>query len=656
MIRLSLPGLAAGLCLALTSILALVALLVLPPVAWAGLDVYESPAPAAPIALQEPPALMEKVQVGALPPISERLPDTPLVVPTTDFRSVGKSGGDIRTLVTRAKDTRLLVVYGYARLMAFDDQLNLQPDILEKLEVEDGRIFTLHLRKGHRWSDGHPFTTEDFRYYWEDVANNELLSPSGPPLTMKPGGEVPQVDIIDETTIRYTWPGPNPFFVPELAGARPLFIFRPAHYMKKYHEKYGDAAFIAQEVEENGVRNWAELHNRLDNLYKFDNPALPTLQPWFNTVRPPTTRFVAVRNPYYHRIDEAGQQLPYFDRFIMHVVGSALVPAKSGAGESDLQARGLNFTDYTFLKENEERSGYNVRLWRTMRGSQLALYPNLNTNDADWRALVRDVRFRHALSLGIDRVEINNVIYFGLCLVGNNGVLPESPLYDEAQHQAWAQFDPELANRLLDEMGLTERNDEGIRLMPNGKPLEIVVETAGENTEEVDVLELIGDTWRKIGVKLFTKPSQRELLRNRIFAGDTVMAMWFGYDNGIPTADMSPEWMVPVHQHSFHWPKWGQYRETGGQSGEPVDMPLPKELLDLYTAWTQAKSSAEREKIWRRILEINSEQTYTIGLVAQVPQPVVVANGVKNVPQEGIFNWDPGAQFGIYRPETFYRE
>ena len=80
-------------------------------------------------------------------------------------------------LVGRAKDTRLMVVYGYARLVGYDRQLDLEPDILESVDVEDGRIFTLHLRKGHRWSDGEPFTSEDFRYWWEDVANNEALEP-----------------------------------------------------------------------------------------------------------------------------------------------------------------------------------------------------------------------------------------------------------------------------------------------------------------------------------------------------------------------------------------------------------------------------------------------------------------------------------------------
>ncbi len=619
----------------------------------AEIEVYES-AIAKVAALKEAPALAERVAAGTLPPVAERLPEKPRAAFTRDGWTPGKNGGELNTLVTRTKDTRLLVVYGYARLIAFNEKLDLVPDILERLEVEDGRIFTLFLRKGHRWSDGAPFTSEDFRYYWEDVANNDELSPTGPPVSLKVRGAMAQFEVIDETTVRYSWPEPNPFFLHELAGATPLFIYRPAHYLKQFHERYGDPDDIAAKVEEAGARNWAQLHNRVGNLYKFNNPDLPTLQPWYNSVAPPSTRFIAERNPYYHVVDAAGQQLPYADRVILNVVGSALVPAKTGAGEPDLQARGLHFTDYTFLKENEAKSGFDVRLWRTVRGSQLALYPNLNVNDPMWRELIRDVRFRRALSLAIDRSEINQVIYYGLCLEGNNGVLPDSPLYDPANHVAWARFDLSTANALLDEIGLEKRNAEGVRLLPNGEPLEIIVETAGENTEEVDVLELIRESWRQADIKLFTKPSQREVLRNRIFSGETKMAMWYGYENGVPSADMSPAEFVPVQQHSYHWPKWGQYAETAGQSGEPVDMALPKELLELNDAWMRAKSRKARTEIWQRILKIHADQVYTIGLVAQVPQPVVVSKALRNVPEKAMFNWDPGAQFGIYRPEGFW--
>ena len=122
-------------------------------------------------------------------------------------------------LIGRSRDTRLLVVYGYARLVGYDRNLKLVPDILESVEVKDGRIFTLKLRKGHRWSDGHPFTTEDFRYYWEDVANNKELRPTGPPTDLLVDGEPPKFEFPD-TRVRYTWSKPNPHFLPRRPAPR----------------------------------------------------------------------------------------------------------------------------------------------------------------------------------------------------------------------------------------------------------------------------------------------------------------------------------------------------------------------------------------------------------------------------------------------------
>lgn len=168
------------------------------------------------------------------------------------------------------------------------------------------------------------------------------------------------------------------------------------------------------------------------------------------------------------------------------------------------------------------------------------------------------------------------------------------------------------------------------------------------------MLELIADSWRKIGVKLFTKPSQLEVLRNRIYAGQTMMAIAKGVDNGIPTADMAPTEFVPMDQNQYEWPKWGQFYQTGGTAGEKPDMPQPMELMDLMTEWRTAKDTAARADAWHRILAIHADNVFTIGLINGTLQPVVVRSTLRNVPDEGIFSWDPGAHFGIYRPDTFW--
>ncbi|CAN0254840.1 unnamed protein product [Discosporangium mesarthrocarpum] len=595
--------------------------------------------------------LKAEVKAGTLPPLPERLPKVPRVV---EARSEGTYGGDLRIAMARARDTRLMTVYGYARLVGYDTNYDIVPDILETVDVIEGRSFTFHLRPGHKWSDGHPFTTEDFRYWWDNIANNEELSPLGPPIYMKVGDELPKVEVIDPLTIRYTWSRANPFFLPLLAGAAPPFIYRPAHYLKQFHVDFAKPEDLAAAAKKRRMRGWAALHNSLDNLYDLDNPQLPTLQPWRNTVRPPAQQFVFVRNPYFHRVDQYGNQLPYIDRVLMNIADAKLIPAKAGTGEVDLQARNIFLTHFTFLKQSEKQEAYRTFLWNTSLGAKVALFPNLHVNDPVWRELFRDAKFRHALSLAVDREEINQVIYFGLAEESNNTVLPESPFFSEDLRTRWAEYDPDRAEMLLDEIGLDKRDSDGVRLLPDGRRMEIVIETAGEDTEQTDVLELIHDTWLDVGIKLFTRPSQREVFRNRIFAGETMMSVWSGVENGIVSADMSPGEFAPTQQIQYQWPKWGQYYETSGQAGEPIDVPAAKELFDLFEKWQTATDRDEKRGIWQRILEINAEQTFTIGLVCCTKQPVIVADRLHNVPEKGVYAWNPGAHFGVYLPDTFY--
>ena len=418
-----------------------------------------------------------------------------------------------------------MVVYGYARLVGYAPDYSLQPDILRDVSVEEGRRFTLHLREGHRWSDGAPFTSADFAYWWEHVANNAEITPSGPPEWMVVNEKMGRVSFPDPVTVVFEWDGPNPSFLPLLAQASPPFIYRPAHYLKQFHGDFADSDFPVQEILAARVKSWAALHNKRDNMYKFDNPEQPTLQPWLNATGKPTSRNVFVRNPYFHRIDTAGTQLPYIDVVEMTVVGSGLVAAKSNAGEVDLQARGLGFRDVAILKKGEtESNGYRTLLWANGAASQIAIYPNLNFADPVWREVMRDVRFRRALSLGIDRQMFNRALYFGLADEGGMTALEDSPLHAPADLAAWAQMDIEQGNRLLDEMGLTERTPNGLRKLPDGRPMEFVIETAGERQEEENALTIITDTWRELGIRLIMRPLDRDILRNRIYAGTGMAA------------------------------------------------------------------------------------------------------------------------------------
>ena len=619
----------------------------------ASLALFAWPASAAP--LIEVPSLIKQVESGALLPIEKRVPADPALV---DFsaadKKVGRYGGDLRILMGKQKDTRMMTVYGYARLVSLDGKLRFVPDILKSFEVREGREFTLHLRPGHKWSDGTPFTSEDFRYFWEDMATNKKVSPRGLPKALLVDRKPPKFEVIDETTVRYTWDKPNREFIPSLAAPRPLAIYRPANYLKQFHIKYGDKDDIQTLVASGRKRDWVDLHASRARWYRMDNIECPTLQPWRNTTRPPAVRFVFTRNPYYHRVDSNGRQLPYIDRVIMSLGETKVIPAKSGSGEADLQARYLRLDHYTFLKEGEKRFDYTVHLWKRTQGAHMALYPNLNTSDREWRQMFQDVRFRRALSLAVDRHEINQVVYYGLASEGNNTVLPESPLFQPHMRTDWAVFDIDRANALLDEMGLTKRNEDGIRLMKSGRPIIITIDTAGESTVQIDVLELIHDSWLKAGIKVFTKPSQRDVFRQRIVAGQTVMSVWAGLSNGIPTASMSPEELAPTNKYQLHWPKWGLWGQTNGKMGEKPELPKVSRLSELYRSWLSAEHEEDQGKIWGEMLDIQADQVFSIGIVNSTQQPVLVNNRLRNVPENAFYNWNPGAYFGVYKPDTFW--
>ncbi|MBY0610955.1 MAG: ABC transporter substrate-binding protein [Beijerinckiaceae bacterium] len=603
----------------------------------------------------ETPFFAKAVAAKELPPVVERVPLSPRVI---DMRALGKTpgkhGGSLKLLMGDQRDIRMMTIYGYTRLMTYNEKLEIVPDVLEKLDVEDGRIFTLHLRKGHRWSDGHPFTAEDFRYYWEDVANNKRLSASGPPLALVPGGKAPKFEIIDQETVRYTWETPNPLFVPALADAQPTYIYMPSHYLRQFHQKYAKPDDLAALVKASRLRDWGAMHERMARQYRPENPDLPTLDAWRNRTTPPAEQFLFERNPYYHRVDSEGRQLPYIDSVRLSLGSTALIPAKVGGGESDLQARYLRFDNYTFLKDAEKRNGQKVRLWDRSQGAYVAIYPNLNTTDETFRTLMRDVRFRRAFSLGINRHDINNVIFFGLGREAQNTVLPESPLYKEAYDKAYTRYDPAEANRLLDEIGLTKRDLEGTRLLPDGRKLEILIESSGDSTEETDVLELLHSDFEKLGIRILNRSLQLDILRKRIRSGQTVMSVSIGIDNAVPTSENPPDALAPTEESQFQWSMWGQYVETNGMTGQKIDMPEVAELDRLRREWRQSKTSEERRAIWEKMLTINADQLFSIGIVNDVPQPVVVTNRLRNVPEKGLYGFQPSAFFGIYMPDTFW--
>ncbi|WP_275784478.1 ABC transporter substrate-binding protein [Pararhizobium gei] len=606
-------------------------------------------------AAPEPDYLRPYLRAQTLPVLSDRIPKNPRRVNLAAMgREPGAYGGTARMVIGSQKDIRMMTINGYARLVGYDEHLNFQPDILESYEVQEGRIFTFRIRDGHRWSNGSYLTAEDFRYTWEDVILNKELRKGGVQRELLADGEPPVFEVIDDLTVRYSWAAPNPDFLPGLAAASPVVILLPSAYMRHFHKNYQDNFRLSALMKQYRAKKWTDLHIKMSRQYRPENPELPSLDPWVNRTAPPAEQFIFERNPFFHRVDENGLQLPYIDRFVLNISSAEIIAAKTGAGESDLQSTGVDFVDYAFFKDAEKRYPVKVNLWKRTQGSRVALLPNLNCGDAVWRKLFWDVRVRRALSLAIDRHEINMVSFYGLGKESADTVLPDSPLFKPEYAAAWSSHDPDQANALLDEVGLIERNSDGVRLLPDGREAKIVIETAGESTLETDVLELIKDHWSKIGFSLFVKTSQRDVFRSRAMGGDIMMSMWTGIENGVPTADMNPAQLAPSADDQLQWPVWGMHYLSIGQNGHAPELPEATQLVELLKQWRRTVDTQGRTAIWHQMLNIYTQNVFSIGIVNSTLQPVLHSSRMRNVPEKGLYGFEPTCYLGVYMPDTFW--
>ena len=400
-------------------------------------------------------------------------------------------------------------------------------------------------------------------------------------------------------------------------------------------------------AEEAGERNWVALHFNKDRSYRNDNVDLPTLQPWVLKTEPPSDRFIFERNPYFHRVDAAGCSFPISTRWRSRSPSGDLIPAKVAAGEADLQGAYLGFSNYTFLKEAEERSGYKVRRWLATKGARVALYPDLNVEGSGpARALPQRRLPPRAVGRASTATTSTTPSSTGSPRRRTTPCCRNRRSSRTSTRRSGREYDPDLANELLDELGLTKRNANGIRLLPDGRPMQIVVETAGEEARaDRRAGAGVATTGRRSASRVFIKPSQREVFYNRINAGDHA-------DGGLARAGerharmptMSPAEFAPLTPDQFQWPAWGLWAQTSGQMGEEPDLEAGQAADGAEgRVGRRPAIPTQQAAIWHEILTIWTDQVFTIGIVSGVDQLVVVSDKLQNVPERGIYNFDPGA-------------
>lgn len=572
----------------------------------------------------EAPELAARVAAGELERVEERLPLEPRVIQPVE--AIGKYGGNLRRAWLGPSDRwNVRHFIGESFITTTVDAVPI-PNVAKSWEVLDNhRVFVFHLREGMRWSDGHPVTSEDAAFWWSIKTDPRLYHPHSD--WMLQNGEAGKLEIIDEYTFKISFPEPHTGFLLGAAGDGRARMLAPAHYLKQFHIDYADPAEIERMIQEGGFDSWRSF---FDSKYQYPekNPFRPAITAWVPITEPTDPQFILVRNPYYWKVDTEGNQLPYIDRLTFeYVQDGSMVEMRAITGQIDFQGRHIG--DISVLLENQERGGYRVLLYPNVgNGNGLAIHFNQNHKDPVKRALLTDVRFRQALSVAINRDEINEVLHYGLQTPRQPSFSSGSPFYDPEWSNAYIEYNPDLANQLLDEMGLEWGND-GYRRNPDGSRVALFVEDAdgGRVTE----LEMITAYWQAVGVQLHINTPERSLFEERTTAGEFDLCVW-SYDRAL-RPDVQPRWWVAgPDSGGYHWgPLWNRWYATNGERGEEP----PEEIKYLQELLKKVQSADDFEvvrELMKEATQFHREQLFTIGTVGEGPSWYVAKNNLRNVP------------------------
>jgi peptide/nickel transport system substrate-binding protein len=596
-----------------------------------------------PAQLTEAPALADLVKQGKLPPLKERLPDEPLVLDRK-----GKYGGTMRT-ATNAKELFPWGQIKYAGgiqgtpLRLAPDLSSYAPNTARGIEFsKDFKVLNVQMRKGMKWSDGKPHTADDWKFWYEDVLNNKEIIPL-PPQFFTVGGKMMNFVKIDDYSFRFEFNAPNPSF--PLVNLAHVFGFShdnalPAHYLKQFHIKYNPQANDQAKAEKfEGWSQWFISKREPDQ-----NPDVPRLGAYVVDRVTPQAVFYR-RNPYFWMVDAEGKQLPYLDAMQLDRVDDlAVIEAKAVSGSYDFVSIALLVKNFKSYKDSEAKGGYKTYTWKSGKNEMLYNF-NFNWTDEPWRKVFRDVRFRRAMSVAINRSEINEVVFFGLGTPTQLTAHQTSRAYKEQYAKAWAQHDPELANKLLDEMGLKWDAAKKLRQLPDGRPMQLSFDVNGPNP----IHEMVAEYWRKVGVQMDHKPVLRSVLRPKILANQMIMSSWGGDEIMDTLLARRPKWFAPIYGDESTWaPLWAQWYLSKGKEGEE---PIP-EVKQLYE-WFDKYAETDDVQYVDKLLASQAENVWTIGTVADAPIPLIFNKDMKNVPESDYWVWDALNGSESY-PEAWY--
>ncbi len=593
-----------------------------------------------PIKFFQSPILDERVAKGELPPVEERLPDEPMVV--EPIEGIGKYGGILR--VPGLGPGTAGEICGFQETHPFHlnkTSSEVLPEFAKGLEyTQNFKVLTIFLREGLKWSDGAPFTTEDFIFWWEDVMMNEEIRPGGPYTWWKVMGEFPTFTAVDDFTLRIDFPKP---YKPMMGGltswmGQQMLLYEPKHYLTEWHIKYNPKA--GDLAKEEGFDHWYEAFLEHHNVGwgQWEKRGKPVLKPWMQVDITQTAR-IYERNPYYFAVDTVGNQLPYIDGIHLITCGDEeMINMKTIAGDLDFASRMLEVGNYPLYKKNAEQGGYRVLDWKRGEASAMSFAFNLNHDDAQLNRIFSDVRFRRAMSLAINRDEINETVFYGLATPTQNTVDPACSFFKQEWAEKDAEYAPKKANALLDEMGLKWDSDKKFRLRADGKPITFNIELIqGVSPDMEKITELVKEYWAATGVKVTFTTVERALHGTRMNANDYDVSWWavdgmeeyHVYIPGMP--------QIQPDRAAISWARdWAQWWHSGGEDGEEPPEKF-RWLFETFDNWYTAESEDEYQSLAEQIFDFYADEMLVIGTVGYAPMPTVVNKNLMNVPEDAYY-------------------
>ncbi|MCC5843530.1 MAG: ABC transporter permease subunit [Verrucomicrobia bacterium] len=608
----------------------------------------------------ESPLLAELVAQGKLPPLPERIGPEPVVMDGVD--GIGNYGGSWYRIANSDGDVGVMTWrIGGARLARWSPLgYPIKPHLAKSWEVsEDLREYTVRLRRGIRWSDGHPFTARDILYWWE----HEILYFEGNPRQMLVLGQLGEIEKIDDHTVLFRFPLPHGQF-PEVMAKESFWA--PEHYLRPFHPELGDPERIDQMMR---VQDAPSARTAYFRLKDFRNPELPAMEPWVMRAHQSSAPYAFVRNPYYPVVDAQGNQLPYIDRVVNDLRSEDMLAVTASAGDITMQMRHLRFEDHTLYMGNRETGQYDVYFWFRGERSNFVIFPNLNRRVDDdkpetaWKhQFLNKKEFRQALSLAINRRDIIRAEYDNIVEPAQLDPGVESPFHHPPLANAFIEYDPARANALLDKIGLTKRDSEGYRTFPDGSRMTFFLNIT--QFTGIGPSQFLIDDWRAVGVRVMTQLLSRNLWQTKQSALEHDLTVWTGESEFLPLTE--PRNFVPTAGHSFYAPGFAYWYLFGGLDGServknrpqavepPEDHPLRISMLLLRDAMA-AGTLEEQQQAFSKILDIAAENLWSINIATPTPQLVVVKRGLKNVPRNAITGhiFNTPANAGV---ETYFFE